>query len=109
MSNCVSVSYSLGREQLHRMLSPTRLPPFPSLSTLLSCNRNLSPPDTSSGVYSLLTSSLGGLATRELEPHKDENESVESMGDELQEKMKQQEIVALKHLHAEAVFQLNER
>lgn len=110
LSSCVSASYSLGLGQLSsKMLSPTLLPPSPSYFTLLSCNLYLSPPDTSSGVHSLLTSSLGRLAAREMEQHEEENDSVESKGEELKDKMKQQEIIALKHLHKEAVFQLNER
>lgn len=110
LSSCVSASCFLGLGQLpSKMLSLTLLPPFPSSSTLLSCNLNLSLPDTSSGVHPLLTSSLGRLAARELEQHEEEIDSVESNGEELQDKMKQQEMLELKHLHEEAVFQLNER
>lgn len=109
LSSCVSASYSLGLGLPKKMLSPTLFPTFPSSSTLLSCNLNLSPPDTSSGIHPLLTSSLGSLAARELEQHEKENDSVESKGEQLQDKMKQEEILELKHLHEEAVFQLNER
>lgn len=110
LSRCVSASYSLGLGQLpSKMLSPTLLSPFPSSSTLLSCNLSLSPPGTSSGVHPLLTSSVGRLTPRELVQHEEENDSVESKGGELQDKMKQEEILELKHLHEEAVFQLNKR
>lgn len=110
LSSCVSASYSLGLGQLPcKKLSATLFPVIPSSSTLLSCNLNLSPPDTSSGVHPLLTSSLGRVAAGELEQHEEENEIVESKGEELQDQMKQHQILELKHLHKEAVFQLHER
>lgn len=110
LSSCISASYSLGLGQLpSKMLSPALLPTFPSSSTLFSCNLNLSPPDTSSATHPLHTSSLGRLAARELEQHEEENDNVESKGEQLQDKMKEEEMLEIKHLHEEAVFQLNER